>query len=348
MMEMWNESIPVPDQKVAAACREYVDNLTKPLGSLADLEVMAVRLAAIRGEVKPKRLHKAVFIAAADAAVDSPENHSHGATSMTELLLVANGCAPVSAVARQLEAPVFVADVGLEQDTEGTPGCMLHKLMSGSYLPGTRAAMTAEACAEAVAFGAAVARELAAGGYDTVAIGQIGERAALSALAVTASFMGPDLAAEIRRAGAVPEGEDWTLAEREPETVLARHGSGSIAALVGLILGAAASRIAVFFDDAVTGAAALAATRIAPRAAHYLFASAHYDDPLHLLQLNALGLKGCLHYDFTLAQGLGSTLGLSIADAALVMLNEMKTFGTAGVAVAEDGPGKGRQRKDVK
>ncbi|ETJ34835.1 hypothetical protein Q604_UNBC10750G0001, partial [human gut metagenome] len=33
--------------------------------------------------------------------------------------------------------------------------------------------------------------------------------------------------------------------------------------------------------------------------------------------------------------------------ASLDMLNEMRTFGAAGVTVAEDGPGKGRQRKEV-
>lgn len=348
MIEAWNNRIPLPDEKVAANCREYVDNLSKPLGSLADLEEMAVRLAAITGEVKPKKLKKAMFIAAADAAVDSPQNTTHGMNSAAELLLIANGGAPVSAVARRVAAPVYIADVGLEQSTEGIPGCMLHKLMNGSLLPGRNDALTAEACAESIAFGAAVAHELTVADYDIIGIGHIGERAGLAALAVTAAFMGPELAAEIRRTGAIPEGEDWTLAEREPETVLARQGSASIAALTGLVLGAAANGKAVFFDDAVTGAAVLAAVRIAPRVAHYIFPSAHYEDPLHLIQMNALGLKGYLCYDFTIGQGLGSALGLSLADAALTMLNEMKTFGTAGVAVAQDGPGKGRQRKEVK
>lgn len=38
-------------------------------------------------------------------------------------------------------------------------------------------------------------------------------------------------------------------------------------------------------------------------------------------------------------------MGLSLFDAALDMVNEMKTFGQGGVDVAEDGPGKGRQRR---
>lgn len=46
------------DQEIMEACRLYVDNLTKPLGSLGRLEDMAVRLAGIRGEKKPAFLKK--------------------------------------------------------------------------------------------------------------------------------------------------------------------------------------------------------------------------------------------------------------------------------------------------
>ena len=55
-----------------------------------------------------------------------------------------------------------------------------------------------------------------------------------------------------------------------------------------------------------------------------------------------------LHYDFTEAEGFGSALGLSLLDAAIDMLNQMKTFGSADVDVAIDGAGSGRQRKEIK
>lgn len=37
-----------------------------------------------------------------------------------------------------------------------------------------------------------------------------------------------------------------------------------------------------------------------------------------------------------------------LLDAAIDMLNQMKTFGTADVDVAIDGAGSGRQRKEIK
>ena len=46
--------------------------------------------------------------------------------------------------------------------------------------------------------------------------------------------------------------------------------------------------------------------------------------------------------DITLG-GIVSVLGRRLVDAALGVLNDMKTFAEVGVAVAGDGPGKGRQ-----
>ena len=42
-------SIATPDPAAAAAARERIDNLTKPLGSLGRLEDLAVQRAAIAG-----------------------------------------------------------------------------------------------------------------------------------------------------------------------------------------------------------------------------------------------------------------------------------------------------------
>ena len=41
-------------------------------------------------------------------------------------------------------------------------------------------------------------------------------------------------------------------------------------------------------------------------------------------------------------------MGMSIIKASLHVLNDMKTFGEAEVAVAQDGPGALKQTKDVK
>ena len=79
----------------------------------------------------------------------------------------------------------------------------------------------------------------------------------------------------------------------------------------------------------------------------YVFPSAAYEEPIHKEQCRFLGIKPCLHYNLQIDEALGSTMGLSIIDASMHMLNDMKTFVEAEVKAAEDGAGKGRQ-KDIK
>lgn len=333
-------------QEIMEACRLYVDNLTKPLGSLGRMEDMAVRLSGIFGEVKPKTLPKAVVIFCGDTAVDGEQNETKGFKSYNETALVAQGYGPVNAAARQMGAAVYVIDVGLEKETAAIPGVLVQKAVRGTHRGSP--AMTEDAAAQAVQVGMSVARTLAAQGVRAVGLGHIGERAMLSALAVTAAILKEDLTAASERQGLRLHLASLGDFAADPCAVLAQVGSAEIAALFGFTVQAAREGMAVVFDDAVTGAAVLGAVTVYPEIRDYIFPSAVYDEPVHQMQLRKLGLEGYLHYHFTEGEGFGSALGLSLLDASLCMLNLTATFGAGGVDVAEDGPGKGRQREDVK
>ena len=113
--------------------------------------------------------------------------------------------------------------------------------------------------------------------------------------------------------------------------------------LTGLILGAASQRMAVVFDTAETGAAVLAAKCINEAVMDYVFPSVHMGEPVQKAQMKYLGIQPHLFYGFEMDEALGSTMGLSVLDAGMHMLNDMKTFGEADVNVAVDGPGSERQ-----
>ena len=336
--------IPELSKDVMEACRLYVDNLIKPIHSLGKLEEIAIRLAGITENARPKSLSKALVIFAGDTAVDG-ENRTKGELSRAETILVSQGGAPVSVLARDLGAPVYVIDVGLEKDVSDIAGVFSKKVCRGTR---RKEAMTREAAEEAVTLGLSVAGTLSAQGVDAVGLGNIGERSVLSALSVTCAIMKEELQDASARGGFQIHLADIGDFAEDPIGVLATVGSAEIAALFGLIVGAARHRMSVVFDNAVTGAAVLAACTVYPEIKNYIFPSVTYDEPVHQMQMQRLGLCGFLHYEISAAQGVGSALGLSLLDAALDMLNVMKTFGTANVAVAEDGPGKGRQREDVR
>ena len=341
--------IQAPDKETMEACRLYVDNLIKPIHSLGKLEDIAVRLAGITGKIKPGKLNKAIVIMAGDTAVDGENTNLrlviHDLLSLTEVQMVSRGLGTVSAVARTLGAPVYLIDVGLEQNTNDIEGVLTNKVVYGTHRGNP--ALDQDAVSAAISIGMSVARTLAVQGIQAVGLGNIGERSLLSALGVTAAIMKKELQENSLKDGFSLHMDDVGNMANDPVGVLSRVGSAEIAGLFGLVVQAAREKIAIVFDNAVTGAAVLAAIEVYPEVRDYVFPSAAYNEPVHQIQMKKLGMKPFFYYDFTVAEGFGSAMGLSLFDAALDMVNEMKTFGQGGVDVAEDGPGKGRQREDV-
>ena len=76
-------------------------------------------------------------------------------------------------------------------------------------------------------------------------------------------------------------------------------GGLDIVFLTGFILGAASHRMAVVFDNAVTGAAVLAAVTIEPLVKDYVFPSAAYEEPIHKEQCRFFRCKTMLALQFT-------------------------------------------------
>lgn len=118
--------------------------------------------------------------------------------------------------------------------------------------------------------------------------------------------------------------------------------------LSSLIIAAAQKRCLVVLDGLSTSLAALIATKINPKVKDYLLASHYSISPKQREALELLDIPAYLHLDLQGDCGLGAALGISLVDAALHMLNDMKTFGEADVAVANDGPGAIKQNKNIK
>ena len=118
----------------------------------------------------------------------------------------------------------------------------------------------------------------------------------------------------------------------DPLDVLAKVGGLEIAALVGVLAGAAAARVPVVLDGFITGAAALVATALQPRIAPRLLAGHRSTEPGYAVILDRLGLAPLLDLDLRLGEGTGAALALLLVDAAVRVRDGMATFDSAGVA----------------
>jgi nicotinate-nucleotide--dimethylbenzimidazole phosphoribosyltransferase len=64
----------------------------------------------------------------------------------------------------------------------------------------------------------------------------------------------------------------------------------------------------------------------------YLIASHQSVEKGHRVLLEYLGLKPLLNLDLRLGEGTGAALGIFLVEASLKILDEMATFGEAGVS----------------
>ncbi len=135
---------------------------------------------------------------------------------------------------------------------------------------------------------------------------------------------------------------------KDPLDALVATGSPEIAGLTGVILGAAASGAAVVLDGLTTSLAALAAVRMAPQVKNYLIGSHFAAEESHAEVLQLLELPAYLYLGMNVGEGVGAAIGISVIQASLHVLNDMKTFGEAEVHVAEDGPGALVQKPEIR
>lgn len=337
------------DASAELRARERLDQLTKPPGSLGKLEGLAARVARIQNTTHPTADYKAIILAAADHGVVA-ENISPYPQDVT-WQMVANfvaGGAAINQLAATVEAELWLVDVGVAHDLSAFEGVLHHKIADGTRNMVAGPAMSREEAARAVMVGVGLARAAAERGVRLLGTGEMGIGNTTAAAALCSAFTGAEPARVVGRgtglddAGVARKAEVVSRAlvvndvdSLDPLGVLAAVGGLEIACLAGVVIGGAEQGIAVVADGYISGAAALAATRICPRAADYLLPSHRSSEPGHTVLLESLGLEPILDLDMRLGEGTGAALAFGIIDAACQMISGMATFAEAGVSGEE-------------
>jgi nicotinate-nucleotide--dimethylbenzimidazole phosphoribosyltransferase len=235
--------------------------------------------------------------------------------------------------------------VGVNADISALEGIRHRKIRMGTANMAQGPAMTREEAIRAIEIGIEVVEEAVAEGASMFATGEMGIGNTTASSAIIAALTGrpagevtghgtgisadalPHKVAVIEKAIAVNQPDS-----SDPVDVLAKVGGLEIAALTGVILGAAARRRPVVMDGFISSAAALAAVRLCPAAADYILPSHVSVEAGHRVVLEELGLVPLFDLQMRLGEGTGAALATSILDAAAKTLAEMATFESAGVA----------------
>jgi nicotinate-nucleotide--dimethylbenzimidazole phosphoribosyltransferase len=332
------------DAASLAAVQERLDRQAKPPDSLGRLEEFARRYVAATGRDTLRR--KTIFTFAGDHGVagEGVSAFPREVTAQMVYNFLAGGAA-INALARHAGAEVVVVDMGVDHAFGPLDGLLDRKLGPGTANFAHGPAMSREQALQALATGIALAQQCRADGVDLVGTGDMGIANTTPSAAIVAVFAGLPPAAVTHRGTGI---DDAALARKirvieqglavnrpdpgDPVDVLAKVGGFEIGGIAGLIVGCAAERIPVVVDGFISTAGALVAAELAPTVRDYLFAAHRSVEIGHAAMLDRLGVQPMLDLKMRLGEGTGAALGMTLVEAALRMLREVRTFDEAGVA----------------
>ncbi len=349
LLERTIGSIGPLNEVAMRAARERQDQLTKPLGSLGRLEALSVQVAGITGKPRPKIIHKAVIVMAADHGVvrQGVSLYPQEVTAQMVRGFLA-GHAGINVLARHVGARVTVVDMGVIGGFEPHPDLVCKMIDFGTKDMTEGPAMTRLQAVQAVESGIEVLEAERAKGLDLVGTGDMGIGNTTASSAITAAITGRP-AREVTGRGTGLGDEQLARKVRLVEEALRRNapdpsdaldvlskvGGFEIGGLAGVILGAAAHRIPVVIDGFISGAAALIAFGLCPRSRDYMIAGHRSVEIGHRAIYEHIGLEPVLDLGLRLGEGTGGALAMSVVEASCKILDEMLTFAEAEVSEAD-------------
>ena len=131
------------DTTLSAALRSAIDNKTKPLGSLGQLETLALQLGLIQGTTKPEVRRPAIFVFAGDHGVTAEDISAYPQEVTWQMVenFLAQGAA-INVFARQHRCELFVVDAGVNHDFGVRSGLIDRKVAHGTRNFAVEPAMT--------------------------------------------------------------------------------------------------------------------------------------------------------------------------------------------------------------
>jgi nicotinate-nucleotide--dimethylbenzimidazole phosphoribosyltransferase len=319
--------LPPPDEAAADAVGRRQAQLTKPAGSLGQLEEAVGWLARWQRREMPRLEQVDVVIFAGNHGVTA-QGVSPFPPEVT-VQMVANfqaGGAAINQIAGAVGASLSVVPLALDRPTADfteapamTPAEFQAALMAGfeAVVPGT----------------------------DLLCLGEMGIGNTTAAAAMAAALFGGtgadwagrgtglDAAGVAHKAAVVDRAlARHAEAAQDPWEVARRLGGRETAAILGAVLAARRHSIPVLLDGFVCSAAAAAAVKLLPDGLDHTMIGHVSAEAGHRRLVRELGRPALLDLDMRLGEGSGAALAVSILRAAVACHSGMATFAEAGVA----------------
>lgn len=340
------------DKSLYAEAQAHLDNLTKPHGSLGELETAAMRLYAIGNGRQPVRVDPVILYTVAGDHGIAAQNVSPFPQAVTRQMAanILDGGAGISVLCRVNHISQKFVDAGCMGGAFPNHHMLINKRQGdGTADMSSGPAMSVDVCIACLRAGHALGIQAAQNGFACIATGELGianSTAATALYCAVLSLAPPKIAGP--GSGALQPMIDHkanmvqkaltinaeVVRNGDPVRILAALGGYEIAILTGLMLACVSQRLPLVVDGFICAAAYAVAAAIYPPLAEYAFFAHTSAEPgfRTVLAKFALPQKPILDLGLRLGEGTGAALAIPILRSAAALFNEMATFSSAKVS----------------
>lgn len=323
-----------------------INNKTKPLGALGKLEEVALQIALIQETLTPalEKPHIVVFAASHGIAGEGVSAYPSEVTFQMVLNFL-NGGAAINVFTRQNGIELALVDAGVDHDFEPNEKLIDAKVNHGTKSFLHQPAMTTEECHAAIEKGKQIVRDIRKTGSNIIGFGEMGIGNTSSAAVIMSKLLQIPLVDCVGKGTGVNPDQyqkkidilhqaiaNHSTIGTDPLQVLQTFGGFEIAMMCGAFLAAAEEKMVLMVDGFIASAAFLCAFRINPSIKDFAVFCHQSEEKGHALLLEHLQAKALLNLNMRLGEGTGCAVAYPLLQSAVVFLNEMASFESAGVS----------------
>lgn len=335
------------DESLRPKIQTKIDNLNKPLGSMGELEKLAMQVCLVQHTLQPKLTHPCHILFGADHGIER-EGVSIAPRDVTwqQMVNFARGGGGVNMLCRQHGFKLRIVDMGVDHDLSAVPGILPRKIAWGTRDFLHEPALTPEQMNQAINTGADIMEQCVSEGCNIVALGEMGI-GNTSPSSLWMSEIGRVPLAECIGAGSGlgHQGVAHKLkvltqaqalfhsAHSEPtvEEVMTYFGGFEMVAAVGAMVRAAESGCLILVDGFIMSVCMLAASRLYPSLLDYAIFGHVGDEAGHQRLLNLMQARPLLSLGMRLGEGTGALCSYPLVETSVRMINEMNNFQNAHI-----------------
>lgn len=341
-----------PCAKSQQAALKHQGQLTKPAGSLGQLEALAIQLASLQATNRPQIDNVAISIFAADHGI-AAENVSAFPQAVTAEMIrnFAGGGAAISVLSRQLGATLRVCNLGTASELESIEGVESVLIGPGTANFSQQPAMSQQQLQQALVVGRQHLDDAKSSGADLWIGGEMGIANTTAATALACALL-QQPASALTGPGTGIDSQGISHKQQVIEQALILHqldapndddgqqalfwlrqvGGFEIAALVAGYIRGAQCGMTMLVDGFIASTAALTALRINPGIQPWLILGHQSAEPGHSAIVAALELQPMLQLQMRLGEASGAACAVPLLRLACELHNRMATFDSAAVS----------------